>query len=184
MPANSDIGNTNPRQAEPVPPATPTAGANGDIPSPDAATKGADAARASTFGFMRERIEKDAGRVRPGDIDELAATLPKKLKEIDLSETKEAFAWIGEMLDRVKLLWRMLRDANYVLEWKTKAMIAAGLIYFVLPMDLTPDFIPGIGYIDDAVVLGTLWKLLQEELDRYSAFAGGAARAHDSLQRI
>ena len=48
--------------------------------------------------------------------------------------------------------------------------IAAGLIYLVLPLDLVPDFIPGIGYIDDALVLSTLWKILESQIDSYMAF--------------
>ena len=37
-------------------------------------------------------------------------------------------------------------------EW-AKRMIYAGLAYFVVPLDLVPDIVPGIGYFDD---LGTL----------------------------
>lgn len=38
-----------------------------------------------------------------------------------------------------------------------KSTIAAALAYFVLPIDAIPDFIPGVGYVDDlGVMLGAL----------------------------
>ena len=33
--------------------------------------------------------------------------------------------------------------------------------------NLTPDFIPGIGLVDDAVVLGMVWKMVQEEVEKF-----------------
>ena len=37
--------------------------------------------------------------------------------------------------------------------WRTKGMILAALAYFVLPTDFIPDFIPGLGFTDDAAVI-------------------------------
>jgi len=36
---------------------------------------------------------------------------------------------------------------------KVKAILFAALAYFVLPFDLIPDFIAGIGFTDDAAVI-------------------------------
>lgn len=41
-----------------------------------------------------------------------------------------------------------------------KALIVAALGYFILPLDLIPDFIPIAGYGDDAAVLYGLIKKL------------------------
>ena len=35
----------------------------------------------------------------------------------------------------------------------TKAILLAALAYFVLPTDFIPDFIPGLGFTDDAAVI-------------------------------
>lgn len=45
--------------------------------------------------------------------------------------------------------------------------VVAALIYFVSPIDLIPDFIPGIGYIDDAGVLGFCFLQFKSDLDVY-----------------
>jgi len=41
-----------------------------------------------------------------------------------------------------------------------KAMVMAGLAYFVLPVDVIPDFIVGIGYTDDAAVIAAVLALV------------------------
>ena len=38
---------------------------------------------------------------------------------------------------------------------RVKAVLLAALAYFVLPTDLVPDFIAGVGFTDDATVLAT-----------------------------
>jgi len=47
------------------------------------------------------------------------------------------------------------------------AMIGGGLLYFILPTDLIPDFIPVIGYLDDLAVLTTLMNSLDKEIREY-----------------
>jgi uncharacterized membrane protein YkvA (DUF1232 family) len=36
---------------------------------------------------------------------------------------------------------------------RTKGLVLAGLAYFVLPTDVIPDWLPGLGFTDDAAVL-------------------------------
>lgn len=49
---------------------------------------------------------------------------------------------------------------------KTKALMLAALSYFVLPTDAIPDIFVGVGFTDDAAVIGAV-----------IALAGGAIRA-------
>jgi len=48
-----------------------------------------------------------------------------------------------------------------------KAMVVAGLIYFIAPIDTIPDFIPVFGLLDDLGVLAALLKFLGSELVPY-----------------
>ena len=41
------------------------------------------------------------------------------------------------------------------------------LVYFVSPIDAIPDFIPGIGLMDDAAVAGGALYLVKNDLDEY-----------------
>jgi len=127
----------------------------------------AQAGSSATEEYFKERLMQDAGRVEQKDIDELETSVPKKLAKFDLEGLGDGAKWINTMLDRVATLFAMIRDKEYTIPRKKLMLIGAGLLYFVLPTDLTPDFIPGIGFIDDAVVLGMLWKMVSEEVETY-----------------
>ena len=45
--------------------------------------------------------------------------------------------------------------------------IVSALIYFVSPVDIIPDFIPGIGLVDDALVLTVCLKLVESDVEEY-----------------
>ena len=49
---------------------------------------------------------------------------------------------------------------------KVRASIMAALAYFVVPIDLVPDFIAGLGYSDDAAVLYAVLKLVHHHIKR------------------
>ena len=52
----------------------------------------------------------------------------------------------------VRLYWRLLRDPRVSLP--AKAVLLAGVAYFVSPLDLIPDFpLIGLGWLDDIVVM-------------------------------
>ena len=50
---------------------------------------------------------------------------------------------------------------------KTIAAIVGALVYVLCPIDLIPDFLPGIGYVDDAGVMALCLKLVQADINRY-----------------
>ncbi len=47
---------------------------------------------------------------------------------------------------------------------KVKAVLVGALAYFVLPTDAIPDFLPVIGYTDDAAVLAAAIKLVASHI--------------------
>jgi len=63
------------------------------------------------------------------------------------------------VLRPVLLLYYLMQDSNVSI--KDKAYIIGALGYFVLPIDIFPDFIFGLGYTDDLAVIGLLLKHLQ-----------------------
>ena len=62
-------------------------------------------------------------------------------------------------------LVRYMRDPG--VSWHRKAIVAAGLIYFISPIDAIPDITPLIGYLDDLGVITALLKFLGHELVPY-----------------
>lgn len=47
--------------------------------------------------------------------------------------------------------------------------VIAGLVYFVTPIDLVPDFIVGLGFVDDAAVVTLVFKKIKKELEKFKA---------------
>ena len=47
---------------------------------------------------------------------------------------------------------------------RVKAILLGALAYFVLPTDIVPDFLPVIGYTDDAAVLAAAIKLVASHI--------------------
>jgi uncharacterized membrane protein YkvA (DUF1232 family) len=47
---------------------------------------------------------------------------------------------------------------------QVKATLVGALAYFVLPFDAVPDFMPVLGFTDDAVVLATALKLVASHM--------------------
>jgi uncharacterized membrane protein YkvA (DUF1232 family) len=124
------------------------------------------------FDTTREWLEEKAARIDQKDIDALDTSVPKKLKSRQMQELKEGLGWVQELVGRAQTLFDMIRDREFRISGKSKTLIAAGLIYLVLPTDFVPDFIPGLGYIDDALVLSTLWKIVESQIESYMAFRG------------
>lgn len=56
--------------------------------------------------------------------------------------------------------------------WRNLAIGAAALLYSVSPTDVIPDFIPGLGALDDAALLAIAMRLVQKDLERYCEFKG------------
>jgi len=51
--------------------------------------------------------------------------------------------------------------------WETIVWAIATIIYFVNPFDLIPDFIPVVGYLDDAVVIGLAVASISTDLENF-----------------
>ena len=49
-------------------------------------------------------------------------------------------------------------------------LVVAGILYFVTPLDLVPDAIPGAGLVDDVTVLAFVLARLEGELARFTAW--------------
>lgn len=45
-----------------------------------------------------------------------------------------------------------------------KVVLVGAIVYFVMPEDLIPDYIPLVGYADDAAVLGAAFKLVASHI--------------------
>lgn len=78
-------------------------------------------------------------------------------------------------------LWFCARDDETPAT--AKAMVLAALAYFVLPTDAIPDWIPVIGYSDDAAVLAAVMGVVGRNLKPRHRDAAKAAVDHLRRER-
>ncbi len=116
---------------------------------------------------------KTPGRIRPED----EKTVHDHFEET-LGDARRRSGFLRRLLDDARMLYTMLRDPTYRFDWATRAKVIFGLLYFVSPIDLIPDFVPGVGFIDDAVVLTLVVRSLGEAVKRYRQSRGMDARPH------
>ena len=64
---------------------------------------------------------------------------------------------------------------------KVKGILLAALAYFILPFDVVPDFILGLGFTDDMAVLFTAVNLIRSHMTE--AHRDKAREALDRLRR-
>jgi uncharacterized membrane protein YkvA (DUF1232 family) len=89
------------------------------------------------------------------------------------NKINKAYPALKKVLENVRELYALFKDSvkgNYKLHPANVAMIGGGLLYFLLPADLIPDFIPLVGYLDDLAVLTTIMNSLKGEINEYRAW--------------
>ncbi len=116
------------------------------------------------IAFIRRR----ASKVTESDVGKAA-------NESDSIRSKFEHAGpLGRYLEDVKLLISIAKDYSAgtyrAVPWWAISAIVFTLLYVVSPIDLIPDFIPVIGYMDDAAVLSVCMMLVERELQTYKAW--------------
>jgi uncharacterized membrane protein YkvA (DUF1232 family) len=112
---------------------------------------------------MREAQKKLAGRD-----EKLVLAGARELARKTRSLTLPAF--VNERLLVLDTLARMLEDADWKLDGADRQRVLHALAWFAEPSDLVPDQIPGLGFLDDAIVVELVAQELRPELEAYEAF--------------
>jgi uncharacterized membrane protein YkvA (DUF1232 family) len=78
--------------------------------------------------------------------------------------------FIADRLSKLELLIEMLRDDRWELPAADRGRVLSGLAYFTDPDDMIPDSLPGIGYLDDAIMVELIVRELRHDLEGYRDF--------------
>jgi len=89
---------------------------------------------------------------------------------IDEVAEAEAPEFVTDRIGKLKSLIDMLEDEQWRLSGADRARVLSALTYFVDPDDLIPDRIPGIGYLDDAIMIELVVSELVHEIQAYEKF--------------
>jgi uncharacterized membrane protein YkvA (DUF1232 family) len=116
-------------------------------------------------GVMRE-ARKKAATQDEASILAAARRLAHRTGEIQLP------SFVLDRLHSLDTLTRMLEDRDWNMQGEHRTRVLQALAYFAEPMDLIPDQIPGLGFLDDAIMVELVVQELRPELEAYDAFCG------------
>jgi len=75
---------------------------------------------------------------------------------------------LGEKLQAAVRMIRAYIQKEYTdIPWQTIIAMTSALIYFVWPLDAIADFIPLLGFADDAAILSAVLASINHDLDRF-----------------
>ena len=116
---------------------------------------------------FRRELHKARESVQIADDEEIlgaAADLVAAMRRADLPD------FVIERLEKLETLLAMVMDHQWPLTDDERSPVLSGLAYLCDPEDLIPDDIPGIGMLDDAVMIELVFRELRHELEAYADF--------------
>jgi uncharacterized membrane protein YkvA (DUF1232 family) len=115
---------------------------------------------------FRRHLVAHADEIAPADVATIAGSADRiRAKLTDEPRPGERFA------ERVRTAVALVEDhvggRCPQIPYRTVTLLAAALFYFLNPIDVIPDAIPGAGNADDALVLDLAWQLGKDGIERY-----------------
>lgn len=128
---------------------------------------------------MEESAEQAAEYAKnPGRLSSLIFDARNKLMQLDGSRYN-----LRNFILHISVFSRIIKDRSAGVypnfPWKSLLSIVGSLLYFLNPLDVIPDFIPFIGYLDDITLLAWVYRSIESDVNRYLAWAEGTEEDED-----
>ncbi len=118
-------------------------------------------------------IRKESARITDADVGRVidrADELDRTFEKLGGDEKMKRF------ISRMRLFMMMVRDywegAYSAVPWTIIASVVFAVFYLLNPLDLVPDIIPVVGFLDDAAVCALVWKAAGSDLKKYARWKG------------
>ncbi len=99
--------------------------------------------------------------------EEIIGSANELLEEVRSVKTPD---FISERLMKLEIMVHMIQDEEWKLPAREINRILNALAYFSEPEDLIPDHIPGLGFLDDAIMVELVVQDLKHEIEAFDAF--------------
>ncbi len=116
------------------------------------------------FSEVMQRARENAKGISQQQIIDSANQL---LAQVDRSDATD---FIRDRMSQLETLIAMLVDEGWGLIEDDRERVLAALSYFDEPEDLIPDDVPGLGFLDDAIMIEIVCKELEHEVRAYREF--------------
>jgi uncharacterized membrane protein YkvA (DUF1232 family) len=116
------------------------------------------------------RAQAEAFARQPRKLKILLDNAIAKLSQAD----RDAFKGLWPYLLAMLRLIRAFCSGRYRrMPWESLISIIVAVAYFASPLDLIPDFLPGVGYLDDAMIVRFVYRSVKAELERFMEWESG-----------
>jgi uncharacterized membrane protein YkvA (DUF1232 family) len=100
-------------------------------------------------------------KAKKGASDQGAETIIASARDVvkRVRASKKTPRFVIDAIEVLADLTDIIQDEDYAAPTRVKSEVLAGLAYFTNPEDLIPDNVPGLGFLDDALMV----KFIEEE---------------------
>ena len=114
-------------------------------------------------GFAKYRKKAEALAQKPAQVREMLSGATRKFEE-----HRESLGQLRYDLPGLLRLVRAWARGDYRrVPLKSIVMAVGAVLYFVAPLDVIPDFIPVVGYLDDAAVIAYVLRSIRTDVERF-----------------
>ena len=118
-----------------------------------------------------ERYRRRAGTLATPDFLKL-------IKDAANKQTRwTAVAGSQDLADFIDMLRCSVRGEYQDLSKSAIGIVAGTLLYVVAPLDLLPDLLPAVGFIDDFTVIAFAVNVVRKEIEHFRLWRGRKTRA-------
>ena len=116
------------------------------------------------FRQVLQKVRKGSSAAKENVVLSEAQALLVEVQKTDAPEfVRLRIAQLGKLIE-------MLEDEDWRLEGQDRKRVLNALAYFADPDDLIPDRVPGLGYLDDAIMVELVVQDLKHEIEAFDAF--------------
>jgi uncharacterized membrane protein YkvA (DUF1232 family) len=116
------------------------------------------------FRIMMKAAMEKAKELPPAEVLEKARAVCAEMEQANLPD------FVKQRMESLETLISALEDPEWQMPEDEKNEILTSLAYFSEPNDLVPDNIPGLGYVDDAIMIELVIQELSQDLAAYRKF--------------
>lgn len=122
------------------------------------------------FGKKKEKLDESFVKSEITKINDDDVTVALDSQE-EIDEKLNNSSMLKKYAELGNVMYGMLKDYRKGIykevPWFTIATIAFSFLYILNPFDIIPDFIPGVGYVDDFAVITFGLRFIQSDIHRY-----------------